>query len=142
MTTDNPEDTVPVIQKAQQTAEAPEIVDIPVPQIVLEQVAEVIQVIPQQPGSERTVEQIADVPATIERMTPGVPDAIECTWPSRSHRSESSSAPWSLNTNHNTRPSSRKSWSTRQMRRPRDQPPSPGAEADSDSAKRGRALTS
>ena len=47
--------------------------DIPVPQIVLEQVAEVIQVIPQEPGSERTVEQTVEVPATIERMTLGVP---------------------------------------------------------------------
>ena len=50
-----------MIQKAQRTAEAPEIVDIPVPQI------------PQEPGSERTVDQTVDVPATIERMTPGVP---------------------------------------------------------------------
>ena len=53
---------VPVIQKAQRTAEAPEIVDIPVPQIMLEQSAEVIQVIPQEPISERTVEQTLDVP--------------------------------------------------------------------------------
>ena len=41
---------------------APEIVDIPVPQVMLEQVAEVIQVIPQEPVSERTVEQTVDVP--------------------------------------------------------------------------------
>ena len=40
----------------------PETVDIPVPQIVLEQVAEVIQLIPQEPISERTVEQAVDVP--------------------------------------------------------------------------------
>ena len=51
----------------------PEIVDILVPQIMSEQFAEVIQVIPQEPGSERSVEQAVDVPATIERMTPGVP---------------------------------------------------------------------
>ena len=41
-----------MIQTAQRTAEAPEIVDILVPQIVLKQVAEVIRVIPQEPGSE------------------------------------------------------------------------------------------
>ena len=53
-----------MIQKVQRTSEAPqaEVVDIPVPQIVLEQVAEVIQVIPQERASERTVEQIEDVP--------------------------------------------------------------------------------
>ena len=53
---------MPVIQKAQRAAEAPEIVDIPVPQIMLEQDAEVIEVIPQAPISERTVEQTVDVP--------------------------------------------------------------------------------
>ena len=47
--------------------------DILVPQIVLEQVAEVIRVIPQEPGSERIVEQTIDVPTTMERMTLGVP---------------------------------------------------------------------
>ena len=87
--------------------------DIPVPQIMLEQVAEVIQVIPQEPGSERTAEQTVDVPATTERMTRDrLSVSVEwCTWPSGSHRNESSSAPCSLSTNHSSlRPSSRKSW--------------------------------
>ena len=66
---------VQVIQKAQRTAEAPETADIPVPQVMLEQqVAEVIQVIPRELISERTVEQTVDVPlAQCIDMMIGVP---------------------------------------------------------------------
>ena len=42
---------------------------------MLEQVAEVIQVIPQERVLERTVEQIKDVPVIAEQLTPEVPQS-------------------------------------------------------------------
>ena len=47
----------------------PKIMDIPVPQIVLEQIAEVIKASPQEPVSERNVEQTVDVPVFTEQLT-------------------------------------------------------------------------
>ena len=49
--------------------------DIRIPLIAVEQIAHVIQVTPHERVSERTVEQTVDVPATMERMTLGVPQA-------------------------------------------------------------------
>ena len=60
-----------VIQEVQRTEEAPqvqhrsEIVDILVPLISVEQIAEMVKVIPQERVSERTVEQIVRVPVEI-----------------------------------------------------------------------------
>ena len=44
----------------------------PVPQIMMEQVAEVIQAIPQERVLERTVAQIKDLPVVAEQLTPEV----------------------------------------------------------------------
>ena len=49
------------------TGAVSEIVDTAVPQIVKAETVEVVKVIPQERGSERTVEQIAHVPAEIPR---------------------------------------------------------------------------
>ena len=51
-----------------------EIVDIPVPQTVKEKTVEVVKVIPQGRVSERTVEQIVNVPAEIPRARVGPHD--------------------------------------------------------------------
>ena len=44
-----------------------EVVDIPVPQVVEEKTAVVVKVIPREPVSERTVEQIVHVPVEISQ---------------------------------------------------------------------------
>ena len=56
------------------------------PQIVVEQIVDVVKVIPQEWVSERTVEQIVDVPVITEQLTREAPQTASSSSGTRARR--------------------------------------------------------
>ena len=134
---------VPVIQKAQRTAE-----DIRIPLIVVEQTADVIQVIPQEHVLERTVKAAqgrasdrgtADSGSSSESVSPSSGTRARCDAATDVEISQGRAQQGTLLSLDTSHSSPRTTWNTRQMKCPRSAALA-RAKADSDSAKRERAL--